>query len=216
MEKTFSRKLFTFSIILISLFLIAIFSIKLFSMRTHDPNNPRSRPNGYLMSHTVTVKKSPEEVFHFITYQMAEHNLSLAEAHEKFWFIKGDSISEGAVFVAEEYMEDEGVKNTYVVQEVIPDRLIYFSSAPTLIYEKRNGEWEQTGSCNVYVYLDIEDSSGNTRLTQTIVIEMHNFFTKFLIDLIIMGKENNEWMDHLIEELESLKTAIEHQDRLGT
>jgi hypothetical protein len=185
--------------------------MKSFAVRTHDPDNPRSRPNGYLMSHKVTVKKSPEEVFHFITHKMETYNLSLAKAHDKFYFVKGDAITEGAVFVAEEYQEDEGVKNTYVVQKIIPDRLIYYASTPTLIFEKEKGEWKEKGSCNAYVYFDIEDNSGNTELTQTLVIEMQNFFTKCLIDLIIMGKENNEWMDHLVEELESLKNIIEQQ-----
>ncbi|MFA6904112.1 MAG: SRPBCC family protein [Gallionellaceae bacterium] len=164
------------------------------------------------MSHSVTVSKSPEQVFDFITYRMAEYNLSIAKAHDKFEILKGDGLTEGAVFVAEEYQEDEGVRNRYVVKKVIPNRLIYYASTPSLIYEKKNGEWVQTGSCNAYVYFDLEGNSSKTQLTQTIVIEMHNFFSKFLIDMVISGKEGNEWMDHLVEELESLKAAIERHN----
>jgi hypothetical protein len=183
--------------------------MKLFSMRTHDPDNPRSRTNSYLMSHTVTIKRPPEQVFDFITYHMAEHNLSIAKAHEHFEFIKGEGITEGAVFVSEEYQEDEGVKNTYVVQKIIPNQLIYYSSTPSLIYTKKNGQWEQTGACNAYVYFDIEDDFGHSKVTQTLVIQMPNFMIKFIIDLIAATAENNEWQDHLVEELEGLKSVIE-------
>lgn len=209
MKSILSRKGVRYVIIFLSVFIVLVVGIKLFTLRTHDSSNPRSRPNGYLMSHTVVVNKKTEQVFDFITYHIAEYYLSLAKAHDRFEILNSDGLTEGAVFISDEYQEDEGVRNRYIVQKVVPNRMIFYSSEPSLIYEKKDEEWVQTGSCNAYVYFDLESVPEGTQLTQTLVIEMPNFFTKFLIDLIISGQEGNEWMDHLVEELEGLKTAIE-------
>jgi hypothetical protein len=37
----------------------------------------------------------------------------------------------------------------------------------------------------------------------------HDFLTKFIIDMAILGAEGNEWQGHLVEELEQLKAAME-------
>lgn len=191
-------------------FLVIVLAVmKLISLRTYNKDNPRSLPNGYLMTHSVHIDRSPKEVFDFITYQMADYNLSLAEAHDKFEILNGDGLTEGAIFISEEYQETEGVRNRYLVKEVVPEKMIFYTSTPSLIYELEDDEWKQTGSCNTYVYFDMEEQNGGTKLSQTLVLEMHNFFTKFMIDMIIWGEEENEWYDHLVEELESLKVAIE-------
>lgn len=192
--------------------ILAVATIKVLSLRTYDRDNPRSRPNAYLMSHTVMVDKTPAEVFHFITYRMKDYNLSIAEAHDRFEILNADALEEGAIFIAEEYQEDEGVINRYEVKKVIPDQYIYYASTPSRIYRKKNGEMKPAGTCNAYVYFDLEPLGQKTKLTQTLVIEMPNFFIKFLVDLVAAREEDNEWQKHLVEELEGLKLAIEAEE----
>lgn len=212
MNTAFSPKLRKGLFIGIAVLAALMIIVKLLSMRTHDPKNPRSLPNGYLMTYTVPVSKDPHTIFNFITYHMAEHNLSIAEAHDRFEIINelDSGLTLGAKFIAEEFQDDEGVKNTYVVKEVVPDKLIYYASEPSLIYRKKKDQWVQEGKCNAYVYFDLVPQGENTLLTQTIVIEMPNFFIKFITDIIASMQEENEWQMHLEEELDGLKKAIEN------
>jgi hypothetical protein len=165
--------------------LIAVLvGMKLLSRRTYDATNPRSRANGYLLSHTVSVARSPGEVFDFITYRMKDHNLALAAAHEKFELLRGEGLTLGALFRTEEFTGDEGVRNEYVVREVIPNRRIHLASTPSRILRRTNGQVRQIGTCNAYVYFDLDESPSGTRLTQTIVIEIPNFLVKFITDVM--------------------------------
>ncbi len=181
----------------------------IFATRSHDPDNPRSTPYGYLMSHTVSIDLPPHEVFDFITYQMPEYNLTIAEAHDRFEIVDGEGLTEGVTFIAEEYQEDEGVINRYLVKKAIPGEYLHYASEPSLIMEKRDGEWVQTGTCNALVWFDIAPEGEGSKVTQTILIEMPNLWTKALIDAIILGEDSNEWQDHLVEELQGLKAAME-------
>jgi hypothetical protein len=188
--------------------------MKLLSRRTYDATDPRSRANGYLLSHTVYVARSPREVFDFITYCMKDHNLALAAAHEKFELLQGEGLTLGAHFRTEELTGDEGVRNEYVVREVIPNRRIHLASTPSRILRRTNDQVREVGTCNAYVYFDLDQVTEGTRLTQTIVIEMPNFLIKFISDLMGGRQADNPWQHHLVEELESLKAAIEHESRV--
>lgn len=189
---------------------IVLVAIKLWSIQTWDPTDPRSLQNGYLMKHTVAIDRSPEQVYDFITHKMIDYNLSIAEAHDRFEILDGDVLEKGVTFIAGEYQEDEGVVNTYLVTDAERPRYLRFASTPTIIYNKKGDEWVETGKSNAFVYFDIADApDGKSTVSQTVVIEMPNFLIKFLIDMIILGEETNEWQDHLVEELENLKIAIE-------
>jgi len=188
---------------------VALAGIYLYAVRDHDPENPYSKPYGFLMTHSVTIDATPMEVTEFISHEKQLLYGRLALAHEELTFIEGDSLSEGAVFETREFQADEGVVNRYTVTKVEPGRHFEFVSKPSLIYGKRGEDWVQTGSCNAWSWYDIEPAGAGSRVTQTIVIEMHDFLTKFIIDMIILGEEENEWQDHLVEELEQLKAAIE-------
>lgn len=196
-----------------SVLITVLVGMKLLSRRTYDATNPRSRPNGYLLSHTVYVATSPREVFDFITYRMPKHNLALAAAHEKFELLRGEGLTLGALFRTEEFT-GEGVRNEYVVREVIPNRRIHLASTPSRILRRTHDQVRQIGTCNAYVYFDLDEVPSGTRLTQTIVIEMPNFLVKFITDVMGGRRADNPWQHHLVEELESLKTAIEHESRV--
>lgn len=210
MSKTLTSIPFKIIAIIVVILVVSLISMKLFASRSRDRLNPRSLVNSYLMTHEVIIDSAPERVFNFITNDMSTHNLGMAKAHSRFAFIKGNAITEGAVFIAEEFQEDEGVKNTYSVQKIIPNKLIYYSSEPTLIYARKGDEWEESGYCNAHVYFDIDEIDGKSKVTQTLVIQMPNFFYKFIIDILASTSEDNEWHQHLVEELESLKTFIEN------
>ncbi len=183
--------------------------MKLVSMRSHDANNPRSLPNSYLMTHEVTVDARPEQVFHFITHRLRDEYTATANAHEHFEIIGADFLTEGAVFVSEEFTGNEGVSNRYVVRKLVPNELIYMASTPSTIFERSDGELKQVGTCDAHVYFDLKEEAGSTRVAQTLVVQMPNFVVKFLIDVIASQSDDNEWHRHLVEELEGLKKLVE-------
>ena len=195
--------------VLTGVLLLALGGMYVAARRTHDPDDPRTRPNSYVMTHTVTMARQPHEVFDFITYRMKDHNLALATAHESFAFRQGQALTPGAVFVTEEFIGDDGVRNEYVVREVVPNRLIHMASTPSQILRRRGDSVEDVATCNAYVYFDLDEAPGGTRLTQTVVIEMSNFVMKFLTDLAAARAQEDPWQLHLVEELEALKAAIE-------
>lgn len=64
---------------------------------------------------------------------------------------------------------------------------------------------KQVSRCNTYVYYDMESlGAEETKLTQTIVIQMPNFIVKFLADLIGGEEGKKIWESHLEEELKGL------------
>ena len=207
-KPTFSKPV-KFLTIIIAFGMISWAGVMIFTSRSIIRDNPRSIPNSYLMTYTTKIERSPEQVFNFIKYNYRDHNLSIAKAHEKFEIINSDNITQGAVIEVEEYQENEGVKHKYIVHQVIPNRLIYMASTPTEIYQRSDGQLKQQGTCNSHVYFDLKENRGHTDLTQTIVIEMPNMAIKFLTDVIIAFSEKNEWLEHLIEEVDGLKIAIE-------
>lgn len=194
---------------LLAVALLALGGMYLYAVRDHDPAHPYSRPYGFRMTHTVSVKAAPLAVSTFISYDKPDLYRRLAGAHDSLTFIRGDALVEGAVFETREFQADEGVINRYTLTQVVPGRHFEFVSRPSLIYGLRDGQWVETGRCNAYSWYDIEPEGSGSRVTQTIVIEMHGFLTKFLIDMVILGQERNEWQEHLVEELEALKAAIE-------
>ncbi len=189
-------------------------AVKVFSMRSHDRDNPRSLPNSYLMTHEVIVDAPPERVFHFITHRLKDHYQQTAKAHERFEIIGADHLTEGAVYVSEEFTGTEGVHNRYVIRSLVPNQLVYMASTPSTIYERKDGELTEVGTCNAHVYFDLHPEGARTRLAQTLVVQMPNFLVKFLIDVIATQSEDNEWQRHLVEELEGLKQLVE-QDAAG-
>lgn len=196
--------------VLVVVLVVAPLLMLLLSLRTYDFGNSRSRINGYLMTHVVETAAPPADVFDFITYRMEEHNLSIAKAHERFEVTEGEGLTLGSRFIAEEWDDDEGVLNEYVVREVVPDRLIHMASTPSRILERdEQGNVAETGTANAYAYFDLEPIATGTAVTQTVVIEMPNPFVKFIIDVIILFDDSNPWQAHLVEELEGLRAAIE-------
>jgi hypothetical protein len=195
---------------LVAVFVMAPLLMLLLSLRTYDFGNTRSRINGYLMTRTVETNVPPSDVFDFITYRMEEHNLSIAKAHERFEITEGTGLTLGSRFIAEEWDDDEGVLNEYVVREVVPSRLIHMASTPSHILARDGkGSVSETGTANAYVYFDLEPRPAGTTVTQTVVLEMPNPLVKFIIDVVILFDDSNPWQDHLVEELEGLRAAIE-------
>ncbi len=56
---------------------------------------------------------------------------------------------------------------------------------------------------------DPEPTSDGTQVTQPVVIEMPDFVTKFIVDVVTLFDDENPWQEHLVEELEGLQAAIE-------
>ena len=209
---TFMKTKWFYGIVIsLSCIIVLLLVMKISATWNHDPTNPRSRPNAYLMTDSVLVNQPVETVFDFITYHFKEHWLGIAEAHKKIRITNAKGLTRGAVILCEEYENGEGVSHRYVVKEVIPNRLIFKASEPSTIYmASSSGEMKKRGWCNTYVYLDMEESCpGKTNLSQTLVIEMPNFIFKFLADIIGGEKGKEQWTNHLKEELQGLRNNIE-------
>ena len=208
MKNFFKTKTFYVLTSVLVLLIIVLSIMKLLSARTYDPSNPRSRPNSYLLTYSLEVNLPVDKVFDFITYEKQNVWPHIASEHEgqKFDIINSEGMTLGAVILCEEFADGEGTSHRYVVKEVIKNKLIYFASEPSIVYmENNSGEMKEVSRANSYVYYDMESlGAEKTKLTQTLVIQMPNFFIKFLADSI-GGEEGKEiWESHLEEELKGL------------
>jgi hypothetical protein len=209
MKNILKKKRVLIPVIIICFLGILLLVMKIISAQTHDPSNPRSLPNSYLLSYSVEVGLPVEKVFDFITYEKKNVWNEIAEAHkgQKYEIINSDGLKPGAELICEEYEGGEGTSHHYIVKEVIENRLIYYASEPSRVYmEDSSGKMKEVATCNCHVYFDFEElRTDKTRLTQTLVIQMPNFIFKFITDIIGAEKDGErEWDKHLKEELTGL------------
>lgn len=207
--KTFLKtKVFYTLISVLVLLAIALAAMKVLSARTYDPTNPRSKPNSYLLTHSVEVDLPADQVFDFVTYETRHVWQQIADEHagQTFEIINADGMTLGAVILCEEFAEGEGTSHRYVVKEVVDNKLIHLASEPSIVYmENRSGEMQEVTRTNAYVYYDLEPlAAEKTKLTMTLVIQMPNFLVKFATD-VLGGEEGKAvWQGHLEEELMGL------------
>ena len=161
----------------------------------------RFKPNSFIMTDTVNCHASAKEVYQFYIHHYDEIYHKTAEKHHEFKLLNSDSIAEATKIYCREGEETAIIHHQYLVQEVIPNKLIYKTSEPSEVHIKKD-KGSTIQKCNSYVYVEFFDISENeSRIAFTIAIQMPNYFYK-LIGRIMGGREaKEEWEEHLNEEL---------------
>ena len=168
------------------------------------------KPNAFHLRDSVTVQRSAATVFNFIVNDLPAHYSDIAKGHKKFKVVGSDEIAEGDSIECHEIARNVEVHHLYKVIKVVPNKHIHLctllSSNPTRAYIQSMGKTIE-GKSATYVYFDLEEmASEETRLTQSIVIQMPNLF--FKLTGLLTGQKKL-WGSHLSEELYGLKGVIE-------
>jgi hypothetical protein len=99
---------------------LSIVAMKMVSMRTYDPENPKSKPNSYLLSESLLVDLAVDTVFDFLTYSYDQNVYQqIAQGHQVFEYLTTKAMTPGSVILCKEFAEDEGTVHRYVVKQVI-------------------------------------------------------------------------------------------------
>jgi hypothetical protein len=159
------------------------------------------KPNSFIMTDTVNCNASASEAYQFYIHHYDEIYHKTAKKHHEFKLLNSDSIAKGTRIYCCEGEETNMVHHQYVVQDVIPNKLIFKASEPSEVHIKTD-KGLTIQKCNSYVYVEFIDISENeSRVAFTIAVQMPNYFYK-LIGRITGGKEaKKEWEGHLNEEL---------------
>lgn len=202
------RNVIIIGVVFFTIILSGLIAIRISANRTYDRKNPRSKPNSYYLSETVKIDLPIDEVFSFVTYedQNVWHKVAREHQGQHYEIINADGLTKGAIVICKEFADGEGTSHRYVVKESIENKLIHLASEPSIVYyEDKNGDMKKATTCNSYVYFDMEpDGEGKTKLSQSLCIQMPNFFTKFITDMIGGDEGKAVWQHHLREELEGL------------
>jgi hypothetical protein len=167
----------------------------------------RRKPNAFHLSKSVIVHRPTAMVFEFIVKKLQTHYSQLARGHKKFEVLGMAEITEGAIIDCQEMEGNQEIHHRYQVGQVVTNKLIHFFACPSRVFVHTPGRIIETQS-NTYVYFDLEPiGPDETRLAQTIIIQMPSFFNKLLGVITGTGKL---WSAHLTEELWGLKLAVEN------
>lgn len=187
--------------------LIAIITIALIVGRTKQVNKygMRFKPNSFIMSDSVKIEDSAENIYQFYIHHYHEIYHKTAAKHHEFKLLNTDSITLGTEIYCREGESNEMLYHNYLVKEVIPNQLIYKSSEPSVIHTD-TGKEIRKNYCNAFVYVDFKEINKTESFVGfTIAIQMPNYIYK-LLGQIIGGKEaKEEWENHLREELDGFK-----------
>lgn len=168
----------------------------------------RFKPNSFIMSDSLMIDASSEEVYQYYIHHYHEIYSQTAGKHHEFVLLNSDSIREGTTIYCREGEENQMIHHDYLVEQVIPGRLIFKSSEPTVIRVKtKKGTRENT--CNTYVYVDFNDVGiQKSELRFTIVMQMPNYIYKMIGRILGGKKAKAEWEGHLQEELEGFRNVF--------
>ena len=184
--------------------MIALFAIWAVSETVSQKKafGPKFKTNSFIMSDTVGCNASINDLYHFFIHHYDEIYPKTAKIHKEFTLLNSDSITVGTRILCKEGEEKEMISHQYIVHEVIPNRLIYKSSEPSIIQTStKRGPAERES--NVFVYVEFfEVSEVRSRVAFTIITQMPNYFFKLAGRILGGKKAKEEWESHLYEELD--------------
>ena len=162
--------------------------------------------NAFQLRESTTIAKPVEVVFDFVVQELQHCYTRIAEGHQQFTIRGATKLVEGALIDCVEAVGDQSVRHCYVVKRIAPGKRITYDSVPSHATLKIGRRVIEARS-NTYVTFEFaKANSGDTRLTQSIVIEMPNSISKVMASLTGTGRL---WNRHLTEELHGLKREIE-------
>ena len=183
--------------------LIAVIAILLIVERKNmvSKYGDRFKRNAFIMSDSVIVDSDHKSVYNFYIHHYDEVYSKTADIHHEFVLLNTDSITEGTKIYCREGKEDAMIHHDYIVKKVIPNRMIYKASEPSVVHNKtKKGVYKTT--CNAFVYVDFQELDDQKSLVKfTIIVQMPNYFYRLMGRIIGGKKAKTEWEDHLNEEL---------------
>ena len=166
----------------------------------------RRKSNAFHLSKSVVIHQPSTTVFDFIVKKLPTCYSQLAKGHKKFEVIGADEITERAIIDCQEMAGNQEIHHRYQVVQVVPNKLVHFFACPSHVFIHTPGRIIETKS-NTFVYFDLDPiTPDETRLAQTIIIQMPSFFNKLLG---VISGTGRLWTKHLLEELRALKIEIE-------
>ncbi len=166
----------------------------------------RRKSNAFHLSKSVVIHQPSTTVFDFIVQKLPTCYSQLARGHKKFEVLDMAEIKEGAIIDCQEMEGNQEIQHRYQVGRVVTNKLIHFFACPSRVLIHLPARIIETKS-NTFVYFDLDPITPNeTRLAQTIIIQMPSFFNKLLG---VISGTGRLWTKHLLEELRALKIEIE-------
>lgn len=166
--------------------------------------------NTVFISSTISTSKSVEDCFLFIIEKLPKYYKELSNGHDYFRTASGNPLSTGEKIECAEKAGNQSIVHEYIVDEIIPNTRVHYSSKPSLVKIKL--PWSTIDSkSNTYVYYDFEtDNLGKSLIRLTIGIQFQNLFEK-LFSQLFMGI--TPWKKHCIEEMKGLEQVLERTHR---
>ena len=165
--------------------------------------------NTVFLSSTISTTTDVQDCFRFIIGELPKYYKELSYGHDYFRTASGNPLSIGEKIECSEKAGNQSIVHEYIVDEIIPNTRIHYSSKPSLVRIKL--PWTTIDSkSNTYVYYDFDtDNYGNSLIRLTIGIQFKHWFEK-LNAQIFMGIA--PWKKHCIEEMKGLKQILERTD----
>lgn len=165
-----------------------------------------SKKNTVYISHTILATQDISKAFQYLINNISTHYSELAKGHEYFRIINSDKLEVGSIIECAERAGNQSIMHKYIVNEIIPDERIQYSSTPS--YVKVRLPWKTIESTsNSYVYYDFDRfGETGTEIRLTIGIQFFNVFEK-IFSQITRGLI--PWKKHCMEEMEGLKQLLE-------
>ena len=162
--------------------------------------------NTVFITSTISTTKRIQDCFLFIIEKLPEYYKELSNGHDYFRTVSGNALSPGEKIECSEKAGNQSIVHTYIVDEIIPNTRIHYSSKPSLVKIKL--PWTTIDiKSNTYVWYDFGiDNQGKNFVRLTIGIQFQNWFEK-LNAQIFMGIA--PWKKHCIEEMKGLKQLLE-------
>jgi len=162
--------------------------------------------NTVFITTTISTTKSVDDCFLFIIESLPEYYKELSSGHDYFRTVSGNSLSPGEKIECSEKAGNQSIVHNYIVDEVIPNIRVHYSSRPSFVKIKL--PWTTIHSkSNTYVWYDFDtDNQGKSFVRLTIGIQFHSWFKK-LNAQIFMGIV--PWEKHCLEEMKGLKQILE-------
>jgi len=165
--------------------------------------------NTVFLSSTIAISKNVEDSFRFIVEKLPDHYKEISDGHDYFRPVSGNSLSTGEKIECAEKAGNQSIVHEYIVDEIVPNTRIQYSSKPSLVKIKLPWSTIESQS-NTYVFYDFDtDKQCNTLIRLTIGIQFKNLFEK-LFSQLFMGIA--PWKKHCNEEMTGLKQVLERSD----
>ena len=147
------------------------------------------------------------DVYAFLVQRLPTLYRVLAHGHERFAVRGGEQLVEGSVVDCVERARNHEVHHTYVVERLVPGRLIRYASTPSNTWVDL-GRRRIEGTSNTFVEYRLEPLAADaTHLDMTIAIQFPGLLQKLLA--LLFGRVRAVWAAHQDEELHKLTALVE-------